>query len=76
MLKVKFFDVSLAELARGVTLSQQLEGMVNNFLAERKPAEIVRTHMNSVVIPPEDGGGVFKEAPASVVVILALFYRD
>jgi len=75
MLRVKFFEVSLSSLPRGVTLTEQLDKMVNGFLAERANAEIVRTHMNSVVMPPEDGGGMYKESPASVVVILALFYR-
>jgi hypothetical protein len=75
MLRVKFFEVSMTELPRGVTLTEQLDKLVNEFLAEKAHAEIVRTHMNSVSMPAEDGGGMYRETPASVVVILALFYR-
>ena len=75
MLQVKFFDVNMADLPRGMTLTDQLDREVNAFLAEQPRAEIVHTHMNSVVMPPEHGGGMYKESPASVVVILSLFYR-
>lgn len=76
MLKAKFFDVNVAELQRGTTLAEHLDQLVNGFLAERGHVEIVHSHMNSVVMPPEDGGGQYLESPACVVVILALYYRE
>ena len=75
MLQVKFFDVSMADLPRGVTLSEYLEAAVNVFLTSKPGIDVVRTHVSSVVMPPEDGGGNYRESPASIVVILALFYR-
>ena len=74
-MKVKFFDIGMHELPRGTTLSEHLGEIVNRFLAQNPNVEIVATHMNTAVLPPEEGGGVFRDSPTSVVVVLALFYR-
>jgi len=74
-MKVKFFDVAMHELPRGTTLAEHLTELVNRYLAEHPTIEVLQTHMNTAVLPPEEGGGVFRDSPASVVVVLALFYR-
>ena len=74
-MKVKFFDVAMHELPRGSTLSEHLTELANQYLAEHSSIEVLRTHLNTVVLPPEEGGGVFRDSPASIVVVLALFYR-
>jgi hypothetical protein len=75
-MKVKIIEVSLHELPRGTTLSEFLEGQVNDFLAKKAGVKIVYTHMNTVVLPPEEGGGQFRDAPASIVVLISIFYTD
>ena len=75
-MKVKIIEVSLHELPRGTTLAEFLEGQVNDFLAKKAGVKIVYTHMNTVVLPPEEGGGQFRDAPASIVVLISIFYTD
>jgi hypothetical protein len=76
MLKVKIIEAGLQDLPRGTTLGEYVEVSVNEFLAKKAGVEIVRMHMNTVVIPPEEGGGQFREMPASVVVLIALYYNE
>src|SRR5262249_34444547 len=73
--KVKFFAVAMHERPRGSPLSEHLTELVNRYLAEHPSIEVVQTHVNTAVLPPEEGGGVFRDSPASIVVVLALFYR-
>lgn len=75
-MKVKIIEVGLHELPRGTTLSEFLEGRVNEFLAKKAGVKIVYTHMNTVVLPPEEGGGQFRDAPASIVALISIFYTD
>jgi hypothetical protein len=76
MLKVKMIEAGLQDLPRGMTIAQYVEVQVNEFLAGKPGIEIVRTHMNTVVIPPEEGGGQFREMPAVVVVLVAIYYKE
>ena len=75
-MKLKLFEVSLAELPRGETLSAYAESQVNDFLTKNPNIEIVHTHLSNVVIPAEEGGGVFRESPAAIVVMIGIFYRE
>ena len=75
-MRVKLFEFSLHEVPRGETLAEHAEVQLNNFLKEHPNIEILYTHMNSVVIPAEDGGGMFRESPAATVIVLGLFYRE
>ncbi len=74
-LQLKLFEFSVQELPRGEALAEYAQGQVNHFLKEHPDIEVVQTHVNTTVIPPEEGGGVFKDAPSSVVIVVAIFYR-
>jgi hypothetical protein len=76
MLKVKIIEAGLQDLPRGTTIGDYVELQVNEFLGKKPAAEIVQTHMNTVVIPPEEGGGQFREMPAVVVVLVAIYYKE
>lgn len=75
-MKVKVIEVALHELPRGVTLSEYVEGQLNEFLTRMPNIQIAYTHMNTAVIPPEEGGGQYRDAPASIVVLFSIFYRE
>jgi hypothetical protein len=76
-MKVKIFDVVLHNLPAGESPATHLEEQINNFLKRYPNLQVLATHINTLVVPPEPVSRPGSEAARPAVVLFAtLFYQS
>ena len=75
-MKVKIFDVVLHNVPAGKSPATHLEDQINSFLKHSPNLQIVGTHMNTLIVPPELASlpGSAPSSP-SVILFTTLFYQ-
>ena len=75
-MKAKIFDVVLHNVPTGESPARHLEDQINNFLKHYPNLQVVATHMNTLVVPPEPASLQGSEAkPPSIILFATLFYQ-
>ena len=74
-MKVKTFEVVLHKLPSDKSPVTALEEQINQFLAQHPNLNLVTTHMNSLVMPPEPNA-MPRTDEAYVIAFCALFYTE
>ena len=76
-MKAKVFDVILHRLGHGSPPSAALEERLNAFLSEHPKIQVLGSHMNTVMLPPEPHAMPRSEAAEpSVILFMTLLYAD
>lgn len=76
-MKAKVFDVILHHVGHGPAPSVAMEEKLNAFLAEHPKIQVLGSHMNTVMLPPEPHAMPRSEAAEpSVVLFMTLLYTD
>ena len=75
-MKVKVFDVVLHNVPAGKSPATHLEEQINGFLKHYPNLQVMATHMNTLIVPPEPASLPGSEAKApSVIIFATLFYQ-
>jgi len=76
-MKAKVFDAVLHKLPAGKSPAAYLEERLNDFFKEHSKIQLVATHMNTLILPPDrnamQGSGA---GEPSIIIFSTLFYRD
>jgi hypothetical protein len=74
--KAKIFDVVLHNVPAGKSPATHLEDQINGFLKHYPNLQVVATHMNTLIVPPDPPStqGLEVKAP-SVIIFATLFYH-
>jgi hypothetical protein len=74
--KAKIFDVVLHNVPAGKSPATHLEDQINSFLKHYPNLQVVATHMNTLIVPPDPPSMQGSEAKApSVIIFATLFYH-
>ena len=75
-MKAKIFDVVLHNVPAGKSPATLLEEQINGFLKHYPNLQVVATHMNTLVVPPNAEGlpGSETKQP-SIIIFATLFYQ-
>ena len=74
-MKAKVFDVVLHKLPPGKSPASFLEEQLNEFFKQHLKIQLVATHMNTLILPPERNAMRGSEAAEPTVIIFStLFY--
>jgi len=75
-MKAKIFDVVLHNVPAGKSPATLLEDQINNFLKHYPNLQVVATHMNTLVVPPDTTSPEGSEPKQpSVIIFATLFYQ-
>jgi hypothetical protein len=75
-MKVKIFDVALHNVPAGKSPATQLEDQINSFLKHYPNLQVMATHMNTLIVPPDPESQPGSEARRpSVILFATLFYQ-
>jgi hypothetical protein len=75
-MKVRIFDLALHDVPAGKSPATLLEEKINNFLRHYPNLQVVATHMNTLVVPPERANQLDSEVSgAAVILFTTLFYQ-
>jgi hypothetical protein len=75
-MKVKVFDVVLHNVPQGKSPATHLEDQINSFLKHYPNLQVVATHMNTLMVPPDPASMQGAEAKQpSIIIFATLFYQ-
>ena len=75
-MKVKIFDVVLDNVPAGKSPATHLEDQMNAFLKHYPNLQVVATHMNTLIVPPDPASLQASGAnQPSVIIFATLFYQ-
>jgi hypothetical protein len=76
-MKAKVFDVILHTLPRGKSPAAYLEEQLNEFFKQHSNVDLLATHVNTLVLPPERNAmrGPDGAEPA-VIIFSTIFYSE
>jgi hypothetical protein len=75
-MKVKVFDVVLHNVPQGKSPATHLEDQINSFLKHYPNLQVVATHMNTLIVPPDPASMQSSEAKQpSIIIFATLFYQ-
>jgi hypothetical protein len=75
-MKVKVFDVVLHNVPAGKSPATHLEDQINGFLKHYPNLQVVATHMNTLIVPPDPAStqGSVANQP-SIIIFATLYYQ-
>jgi hypothetical protein len=75
-MRAKIFDVVLHNVPAGKSPATHLEEQINNFLKHYPNLQVVATHMNTLVVPPDPALQGAEAKQPSVIIFATLFYQN
>ena len=76
-MKARVFDVVLHKLPAGKSPASYLEEQLNDFFKQHPNVDLLATHMNTLVLPPDRSAMRGSEAAEPAVIIFStIFYSE
>jgi hypothetical protein len=77
IMKARVFDVVLHKLPPGKSPASYLEEQLNEFFKQHSKIQLLATHMNTLILPPDRNAMRGSEAAEPTVIIFStLFYNE
>jgi hypothetical protein len=74
-MKTKVFEVILHRLPSSKSPASALEDQINDFLERHPKLELVASHINTVIMPPEPNA-MPRTEESSIVLFCTIFYTE
>ena len=76
-MKARVFDIVLHKLPAGKSPASYLEEQLNDFFKQHPNVDLLATHMNTLVLPPDRSAMRGSEAAeAAVIIFSTIFYSE